>query len=115
MANDTTFKKGEGGRPKGAVNKVTKDMREWIGNFISENTEQIEKDWAELEPRDRLALFEKLLKYTLPSLSSVSTKMQLEDMSDEMLNVIIERLKADHDTTAKNKFLTAISGGFEND
>lgn len=33
MANQTTFKAGEGGRPKGAKNKVTIEVKEFLSNF----------------------------------------------------------------------------------
>lgn len=32
-----------GGRSKGTRNRVTKDLRQWITDFIGNNTSQIEK------------------------------------------------------------------------
>lgn len=66
------FKKGEGGRPKGKANKVTGDLRSWINNFIDSNRDQIQKDWKKLDPKNRIIMFEKLLKYTLPTLQATS-------------------------------------------
>lgn len=66
------FKKGEGGRPKGKANKITTDLRQWINSFIDDNREQIKEDWQQLEPKDRIILFEKLLKYSLPTLQATS-------------------------------------------
>ncbi|HUZ58682.1 MAG TPA: hypothetical protein VMU83_07865 [Hanamia sp.] len=60
------------GRPKGVPNKTTTDLRQWINNFIDDNREQIKKDWNSLEPKDRIFLFEKLLKYSLPTLTSTT-------------------------------------------
>jgi len=60
------------GRPKGVPNKTTIDLRQWINNFIDDNRELIKKDWKELEPKDRIVLFEKLLKYSLPTLQSTT-------------------------------------------
>lgn len=68
------FKKGEGGRRKGVPNKATIELRQWISNFIDDNREQIQKDWQKLKPKDRIILFEKLLKYRLPTLQSIENE-----------------------------------------
>lgn len=87
------FQKGEGGRPKGIPNKVTADLREWIFNFIDANREQLQKDWEALEPKDRVILFEKLLKYALPTLQSVQLETEFERLPDDQLQAIIDGLK----------------------
>ena len=62
------FKKGISGntlgRPIGARGK--NNLRDFITEFLEENTERIKKDFELLEPKDRIVLFEKLLKYSLP-------------------------------------------------
>ena len=87
------FLKGEGGRPKGTPNKITTELREWIGNFIDNNRERIQQDWETLEPKDRIVLFEKLLKYALPTLQATSLTTDFEKLTDEQLNTIIDNLK----------------------
>jgi hypothetical protein len=89
---NTTGKKF-GGRMRGTPNKNTKDLRAWITAFIESNTAQIEEDWQTLEPKDRIVLFEKLLKYSLPQLQAVSTKIDFESMSDDDLQRVIDELK----------------------
>ncbi|HRN56919.1 MAG TPA: hypothetical protein PLL71_10730 [Agriterribacter sp.] len=91
--NKTSFKKGQGGRQPGSPNKVTQDLRQWINNFIDDNREQIQKDWKALEPKDRLVMFERLLKYTLPTLQATSLDIDFERLTDEQLDYIIENLK----------------------
>lgn len=81
------------GRPKGVPNKVTSDLRQWITNFLEDNLEQIQQDWTTLEPRDRIVLFEKLLKYALPTLQATSLITDFERMTDDQLDFIIESLK----------------------
>ena len=87
------FLKGEGGRPKGTPNKITTELREWIGNFIDNNRERIQQDWETLEPKDRIVLFEKLLKYALPTLQATSLTTDFEKLTDEQLDTIIDNLK----------------------
>lgn len=82
-----------GGRQKGTLNRNTKDLRQWITAFIAANTEQIESDWQQLEPKERIQMFEKLLKYTLPTLQATSSTIDFENMSEEQLDVIINELK----------------------
>lgn len=80
------------GRPKGSPNKVSTDLRKWITQFIEDNRQQIKKDWLKLEPKDRIAMFEKLLKYTLPTLQATSITTDLNKLTDEQLDVLVEEL-----------------------
>ena len=92
MAN-TTGKKF-GGRQAGTPNKSTNQLRQWITDFIEGNRTQIQKDWQALDPKDRLVMFERLLKYTLPTLQATSLTTDFDKLSDEQLDVIIENLKS---------------------
>ena len=75
------FKKGEGGRPKGKPNKITIELRQRITNFLEDNLEQIQQDWKRLKPKDRIILFERLLKYALPTLQATKVTTNDEDVS----------------------------------
>jgi hypothetical protein len=86
------FQKGEGGRPKGTPNRITAELREWISQFIDQNKEQIQADWITLEPKDRIVLFEKLLKYALPTLQASSIDLGFEKLPDDQLDAIVQRL-----------------------
>lgn len=55
-----------GGRQAGTPNKATATVRNWIVELINNNREQIEQDLQQLEPKDRLLMFEKLLPFILP-------------------------------------------------
>lgn len=90
---ETSFKKGQGGRKQGSPNKITVNLREWVNGFIDDNREQIKADWKALEPKDRIVMFEKLLKYSLPTLQATSLTTDFEKLSDEQLDEIINRLK----------------------
>ncbi len=83
--------KGEktGGRKPGSLNKTTADHREKINSFISKNWGKVQKDFNLMEPKDRLAFMEKLLRYTTPTLSAISAKVNYESLTDEDLEKII--------------------------
>lgn len=87
----TTFKKGQGGRKPGAVNKTTKTLREFISDFLNDNRDTLVKDFKRLSPRDRLTLFEKLLQYSIPKMQS--TALSFDDMTDEQLDKLLDKLK----------------------
>ena len=75
------------GRPKGVPNKTTTDLRQWINNFIDDNREQIQNDWKELDPKERILLFEKFLKYILPTLqaTTVTGEIGIAEISPQII------------------------------
>jgi hypothetical protein len=81
-----------GGRAKGTPNKVTTDLRTWINELLDSNREQIVKDLRQLEPQQRVMIFEKLLSYSLPKLQSVEAKIDLHSLTDKQLDKIIVEL-----------------------
>lgn len=68
------------GRPKGRPNRITQQLRERIADFLEQNWSKIEADFLELEPKDRVMLFEKLLQYTTPRLQA--TELCFEERAD---------------------------------
>jgi hypothetical protein len=89
-----------GGRKAGTPNQVTTDLRQWITSFIEDNKAQIEADWQSLAPKDRIQLFEKLLKYALPTLQAMQLNTDFDTLSESDLDRIIDELK-----TASNEKL----------
>jgi hypothetical protein len=95
MANQTTFKAGEGGRPKGAQNKVTIEVKEFLSNFLNDNLGTIQADFDNLESKERLYFIEKLLKYIVPIKADNTIKQptsKYSDWTDEQLKAEIERI-----------------------
>lgn len=92
------FKKGTSGNPdgrrKGAANKMTAELRERIKDFLDGQWERIERDFDNLEPDKRVALFEKLLQYVLPRMASMDLEGELDFkvLSEETLDKIADRL-----------------------
>jgi hypothetical protein len=97
------FQKGTSGnikgKPKGSVNKATTELRQWITAFINENKDQLQDDWKQLDPKDRIILFERLLKYSLPTLQATSLDFDFERLSEDQLDAIIDSLKQQHEAT----------------
>ena len=82
-----------GGRKIGTPNKETGTVKEWIAELIDKNRAQMEQDLAELEPKDRLLIFEKLMQYVVPKQQSVGVEgVMPKPMSMEEAKRIIREL-----------------------
>jgi len=76
------------GKPKGAVNRTTRELREAMTAFIDTNIDKLQKDFDSLEPKDRLAFFEKALRLVLPPPPDPS------NLTESQLLEIIDYLKS---------------------
>ena len=83
------------GRPVGTPNRVTTEMKTWLSGLIDKNRRQIEKDLKKLEPKDRLMILERLMQYTVPKMQAVTAQIDLNTLSDEQLNILINELTKD--------------------
>ncbi len=103
------LKKGEtnnpNGRPAGTPNKVTKELRERIQSFLEDNWQQIEKDFATLDPEKRVMLFEKLLQYTVPRLQATDLTIDDKKVDPRIREEIMRRaeLIANEDFEERSK------------
>lgn len=88
------FEKGNPGRPKGAKNKVSTQMRDLIQQLFDDNYGKIQEDLENLEAKDRLKFLSDLLPYLLPKLQSTThnTEIDLDSMTEEDLDRLIERI-----------------------
>ena len=80
------------GRPKGSPNKTTQSVREWLTRLIDDNREQIRKDLAALEPKERLQVLEKFMEYTVPKRQSVEARVDIDRLSDSQIDQVINEL-----------------------
>lgn len=80
------------GRPKGSPNKTTQSVLEWLTRLIDDNREQIRKDLAALEPKERLQVLEKFMQYTVPKMQSVEARVDIDRLSDSQIDQVINEL-----------------------
>ncbi|MBK6783486.1 MAG: hypothetical protein IPG79_06760 [Saprospiraceae bacterium] len=95
MVNQTSFKPGEGGRPKGSKNKVTIEVKEFLNNFLHDNLNTLQSDFDKLDSKDRLYFIEKILKYIIPTKADNNITRainQYEDWTEEQLQAELDRL-----------------------
>lgn len=88
------FEKGNAGRPKGAKNKASGQMRDLIQQLFDDNFDKIQEDLESLEAKDRLKFMTDLMPYLLPKLQSTTynQKLDLDSMSEEDLEKLIDRI-----------------------
>ena len=73
------FKPGEGGRPKGIKNKITREIQakvEWVLELLDET---VEEDLKKMKPPDRIRLWADLQEYIRPKLQRVNLDVGTED------------------------------------
>jgi len=73
------FKPGEGGRPKGIKNKITREIQakvEWVLELLDET---VEDDLKKMKPPDRIRLWADLQEYIRPKLQRVNLDVGTED------------------------------------
>lgn len=91
-----TWKKGTsgnpGGRKPGTTNKVTGDLRAFFDDFIRQNAARMQADYNKLSSRDRVLFIEKLSKYVLPTMQSVSLESDLDRLPDNQVDELLQRL-----------------------
>lgn len=70
-----------GGKEKGTENKVTKEARQLIIDFVNKNSQDIQESYDNLEPFQKLQILDKLLKYVVPTLSNttIDTSKDIQD------------------------------------
>lgn len=76
---DTKFKPGNGGRPKGSRNKVTREYKERVEWVLGLLDEKLETDLKALKGAERVRLWLDLQEFIRPKLQRMNLDMGLED------------------------------------
>jgi len=105
----TKFKPGQSGNPSGrklgTPNKTTEELRDMIKSIIETHfdLDTIEADLKKLDADKRLNLMVKLLEFTIPKLRSTEVTSELEKLTDEQLDKIIDQIKTiSYESIGKN-------------
>ena len=88
------FAKGEGGRPKGAVNKGTEKIRQTIAKLTDQKFQHLDTAFEsvrEENPAKYIELYLRLLEYTTPKLRAIDTKMELGESSIEKITIEVKQ------------------------
>ena len=90
------FKKGQSGnkagRPTGAKDKVQTELKQRIKTFLDGNFDDLQESYKMLDPVQKLAFYEKMVKYCVPVKSSQDLRLNFEDLSESQIDEIIEKL-----------------------
>ena len=80
-------KRKTGGRQKGSINKVTAQTKAVISSLISDYQDSglMNADFMALEPKDRMAVAERLMQYVVPKMQS--TSIELESKADTRITI----------------------------
>jgi hypothetical protein len=88
MAN-TTGKKF-GGRNKGTPNRQTSEIKTLIQQVVECNIAMLQRDFDSLEAKDRLAFFEKVLRFVIPA--QASNEININALTESELNTLCDSL-----------------------
>lgn len=80
------------GKPKGAVNKLNKDMRQTISDFLTDHWPEVEKEFSKLKGRDMVNFYRDLLQYSIPKMQAVAVAIEFEKLTDEQLETLCNTL-----------------------
>ena len=78
------------GKPKGATNKNTKELRGKISLILNNNIDKVQSDLDKLEPKDRLNVLLQLVKYVTPQLKAMEVETTIQDNNNRFNPIVIE-------------------------
>ncbi|HUS87368.1 MAG TPA: hypothetical protein VMW76_09015 [Bacteroidales bacterium] len=85
------------GKPKGALNKLPKDLKQTINDFLISQWPEVVKEFTVLKGRDKVNFYRDLLQFVIPKMKDVSMDIDvtLDRLSEADLDIIINRLLTD--------------------
>jgi len=67
-----------GSKPKGATNKSSRALKDFISTFLSDNIPLLKKDYIQLSPAQRISIYVKLLDYAVPKLKFIDASIEAD-------------------------------------
>jgi hypothetical protein len=89
------FKPGEGGRPKGAKNKITRDIQERVEWMLELADERIEESIAKLRPKELVDLMVSLQEFVRPKLQRMNLDVGTPDEAVSKITFEVVRNKSE--------------------
>ena len=80
------------GKPKGVVNKLNKDLRLSISEFLNNNFDEVIKEWKKLSGKDKVNFYRDLLQYEIPKKQAVAVALDFDRLTDEQLEFLCNQL-----------------------
>lgn len=79
-----------GGRQKGTLNKVTNFNKQLINDLLATYSEsgQMNDDFLNLEPKDRILIAEKLMQYVTPKMQSTAVDLSISNQDATIENTL---------------------------
>lgn len=93
-----------GGRQKGTLNKVTNFNKQLINSLLATYSEsgQMNNDFLELEPKDRILIAEKLMQYVTPKMQSTALDLSISNQDTTIENTLSTlAINANHNKSNK--------------
>ena len=87
MASPKGIAQNPKGRPKGKPNKATKTAREIILSVVDNLAPQVQEKFDQLDPKDWLTAYMKLIEFAVPKISPVQAPESIEDRPDVIIEV----------------------------
>jgi hypothetical protein len=79
------------GRPKGSRNRTTKEIKELLNNFISDNLDDLQAEYNNLDSKEKLQFFERVLKYVLPQQRDINQTIDVSNLSESEMDSLINK------------------------
>ena len=82
-----------GGRKKGTPNKVTKERRELISEFLNENWESFKENYKKADGPTQLKIYMEMIPYTTPKMASIEmpSATKARTLGDELSEISGEK------------------------
>ncbi len=97
------------GRPKGAVNKNTAEIRAVFQEIISKELDEIPQLLKDLDPKDRLKTILELSKFVLPTLKATELTATIE-LEDKPKPILFDYSKLSDKARTEIGVMTKLSG-----
>ena len=87
------------GKPPGALNKISRGMKITITEFLQERWPDVISEFDKLKGQDKVKFYLELLPYAVPKMQAVQVDMELDALTNEQLEFIINALLNKSDET----------------